>query len=76
MRSELLGAVLVALNDLAQDYQLSDEELIHLVAVNLGKLIVHASEGEPQHLQELIAATTQSLSAGLSANEMLDLDQD
>ena len=76
MRSELLDAVLTALNDLAQDYQISDEEMIHLVAANLGKLIVHASEGEPARLQELISGAAQSLSAGLSANEILDQEPD
>lgn len=74
MQSELLDAVLTALNDLALDYQIGDEEMIHLVAANLGRLIVHASEGETVRLQELIRGATESMSAGLNANEILDQD--
>jgi len=74
LQSELLDAVLTALNDLALDYQIGDEEMIHLVAANLGRLIVHASEGETVRLQELIRGATESMSAGLNANEILDQD--
>ena len=74
MQSELLDAVLTALNDLAMDYQIGDEEMIHLVAVNLGKLIVHTADGDTVRFQELIKGATESISAGFSADDTQDLD--
>jgi hypothetical protein len=75
MQSELLDAVLTALNDVALDHQIGDEEMIHLVAANLGRLIVHTAEGDTVRFQELIKGATESISAGLSLSiEILDQD--
>lgn len=65
MRTELSDAVLTALNDVALDNGLSDDELINLIAENLGRLIVHASDGEPERLEHLVGATIRQLSGAI-----------
>lgn len=65
MRTELSDAVLTALNDVALDNGISDDELINLIAENLGRLIVHASDGEPERLEHLVGMTIRNISGAI-----------
>ena len=70
MQTELSDAVLTALNDVALDYNIGDEELIHLIAASLGRLIVHACEDEPERMEELVRDAIRQLSNTIKETEV------
>lgn len=70
MQTELSDAVLTALNDVAMDNGISDEEMINLVAANLGRLIVHTCEGEPERLEQVVGEAIRHLSSAIKETEI------